>query len=378
MNDKKTNNKVGVFGKLKKVLNSIVKSYISEVETNSSVEVGVFEKKFDGVKKTILEDQAKLKEEIRLTKSELKEVMAAAKKSVIDLYNGKVSFEDDFMEEFGDFDFDDEDFEEFDESAFESEVTSDTVPIQSHIPEERLNQIALSLLFNLAKADSLFAKFMQENENLVLDIISRVKVLNINPDNTPYISHKAYVDLSCEALELASSFQREPIDPDHKENDNPEARAIHNEKRDELLDDIIEIVEALMDVYMKDDMITLAVHGILNKVYAVYLEYHFYHKDGTVADTVNKEETKIGVIHWFLSDVFVNKVRIFDKFGYVCVIARNLEHISFTDFIALGIAFSFGLLNLSEKHVELHERLVQFIVKCNNVITNQNDIFEEE
>lgn len=223
MNDKKTNNKVGVFGKLKKVLNSIVKSYISEVETNSSVEVSVFEKKFDGVKKTILEDQAKLKEEIRLTKSELKEVMAAAKKSVIDLYNGKVSFEDDFMEEFGDFDFDDEDFEEFDESAFESEVTSDTVPIQSHIPEERLNQIALSLLFNLAKADSLFAKFMQENENLVLDIVSRVKVLNINPDNTPYISHKAYVDLSCEALELASSFQREPIDPDHRAEDNPKA-----------------------------------------------------------------------------------------------------------------------------------------------------------
>ena len=66
MNDKKTNNKVGVFGKLKKVLNSIVKAYISEVETNSSVEVSVFEKKFDGVKKTILEDQAKLKEEIRL------------------------------------------------------------------------------------------------------------------------------------------------------------------------------------------------------------------------------------------------------------------------------------------------------------------------
>lgn len=378
MNDKKTNNKVGVFGKLKKVLNSIVKSYISEVETNSSVEVGVFEKKFDGVKKTILEDQAKLKEEIRLTKSELKEVMAAAKKSVIDLYNGKVSFEDDFMEEFGDFDFDDEDFEEFDESAFESEVTSDTVPIQSHIPEERLNQIALSLLFNLAKADSLFAKFMQENENLILDIISRVKVLNINPDNTPYISHKAYVDLSCEALELASSFQREPIDPDHRAEDNPKARAIHNEKRNELLDDIREIIEELMDIYMKDDMVTLATHGILNKVYAVYLEYHFYHKDGTVADTVNKEETKIGVIHWFLSDVFVNKVRIFDKFGYVSVIARNLEYMTFTDFIALGIAFSFGLLNLSEKHVELHERLVQFIVKCNNVITNQNDIFEEE
>ena len=84
---------------------------------------------------------------------------------------------------------------------------------------------------------------MQENENLVLDIISRVKVLSINPDNTPYISHKAYVDLSCEALELASSFQREPIDPDHDIDKNPKARAIHNEKRNELLDDIREIVE---------------------------------------------------------------------------------------------------------------------------------------
>ena len=375
MNDKKTSNKVGVFDKLKKVLNSIVKAYISEVETNSSVEVTVFEKKFDGVKKIILENQAKLKEEIRLTKSELKEVMAAAKKSVIDLYEGKVSFEDDFLEEFGDFDFDDEDFEDFDESAFESEVTSDTVPIQSHIPEERLNQIALSLLFGIAKSDSLFAKYMNENEAVVINIINRVKVLNINPDNTEYISHKAYVDLSCEAMELASSFEKEPITNDYT---SQKEVTKHNDKRQELLDEIKMLLESLLDIYYNDDMITLAVYGILNKVYAVYLEYYFYHKDGTVADNVNREENKIGVIHWFIVNVFVEKVRIFDKFGYVCAIIENNKYLSFIDFIGLGIAFSFGLLNLSEKHVELHQRLMQFVVKCNDLIANQNDVFEEE
>ena len=375
MNDKKTSNKVSVFDKLKKVLNSIVKAYISEVETNSSVEVGVFEKKFDGVKKTILESQSKLKEEIRLTKSELKEVMAAAKKSVIDLYEGKVSFEDDFLEEFGDFDFDDEDFADFDESAFESEVTSDTVPIQSHIPEEELNQIALSLLFGIAKSNSLFAKYMNESEAVVIDIINRVKVLNINPDNTPYISHKAYVDLSCEALELASSFEKEPI----SDNYTPKKEVTkYNDKRQELLDEIKILVESLIDVYYNDDMLTLAVHGILNKVYAVYLEYHFYHKDGTVVDNVNREENKIGVIHWFIVNILVAKLRIFDKFGYVCAIIENNKYLSFTDFFGLAIAFSFGLLNLSEKHVELHQRLMQFVVKCNDVIANQNDVFEEE
>mgnify|MGYP000872572152 CR=1 FL=1 len=363
MNDKKTNNKVGVFGKLKKVLNSIVKAYISEVETNSSVEVSVFEKKFDGVKKTILEDQAKLKEEIRLTKSELKEVMAAAKKSVIDLYNGKVSFEDDFMEEFGDFDFDDEDFEEFDDS-FESE---EAVPIQIHVDNSQLNSIAMSILFEVARKDADFAKYMKEKETTITDLINRVIVTKYNPEDTNFINHQTYVSLSNEAIEIAASYGPIPIKDDKIE--------LETGKRNSLVKETSEILHELMKIFRDDSVATLATHSVLNKVYAIYLDYYYYYDNRVEKD---KFDTQIGVISFFTDRVLVPKVKFIEDFNFICYCSTELtSSYSTVDVTALAIAFKYGLLNLADKHPELHSRLMSFVVRCHEEISNVSDAFSK-
>lgn len=363
MDDIKKTNKASVFSVLKKAFSSVIKMYVSDVKDNSSIEVKPMKITFDDIKKEVLEQQAKLKENIRLTKEELREVSELAKKAALDIYEGKVSFDDDFAEEFGDFGFDDEDFEEFDDS-FESE---EAVPIQIHVDNSQLNSIAMSILFEVARRDTDFAKYMKEKETTITDLINRVIVTKYNPEDTNFINHQTYVSLSNEAIEIAASYGPIPIKDDKIE--------LETGKRNSLVKETSEILHELMEIFRDDSVATLATHSVLNKVYAIYLDYYYYYDNRVEKD---KFDTQIGVISFFTDRVLVPKVKFIEDFNFICYCSTELtSSYSNVDVTALAIAFKYGLLNLADKHPELHSRLMSFVVRCHEEISNVSDAFSK-
>lgn len=363
MDDIKKTNKASVFGVLKKAFSSVIKMYVSDVKDNSSIEVKPMKVSFDDIKKEILEQQAKLKDNIRLTKEELREVTALAKKAALDIYEGKVSFDDDFAEEFGDFGFDDEDFEDF-EDSFESE---ETVPIQMHVDNGQLNAMAMSILFEIARKDTEFASYMKEKETTITDLINRVTVTKYDPAETNFISHQTYVNLANEAIEIAASYGPIPIKDDRIELDTG--------RRNSLLREVSELVNGVMDEFRNDSVATLATHSILNKVYAIYLDFYYYYSERTEKD---KLDTQIGVISYFTDRILVPKVKFIEDFNFICYCSSEVSAAHSTvDVTALAIAFKYGLLNLADKHPELHSRLMSFVVRCHNEISNVSNAFSK-
>lgn len=353
MDDIKKSNKISVLGKLKKLFGSVVKAYASSVQSNSKLKFQPIEKEFGSLKEEIIKQQNKLKENVRLTKAELKELVGIAKKAVIDAYNGKVSIEDDLEEEFKDMDFEDDDFGD---EGFESLED----PVIIHLPEIKLNMIAMSILFELARKNVDFANYLKENETKVTDLISRIKVVKEDPRGENFISHNSYVNLCCEAIEFGASYSNIPL-TDNKV-------MMDKEHRDELIQEINYVVKELYKVFLEDNVATLAVHSILNKVYGIYLDYYTYSND-TVSKA--KDETLVGTIDYFVDRRLCKDIDFIAKFNMIAFSAIEYDYgISEVDTTAVAIAFRYGLLNLADKHPELQSRLMSFVVRCNEEISN--------
>ena len=353
MDDIKKSNKVSVYGKLKKAFSSLFKAYADSVQSNSKVKFQPMKKEFGSLKEEILKQQKKLKENIRLTKEELKELVGIAKKAVKDAYEGKVSIEDDLEEEFKDMDFEDEDFED---AGFES--LDD--PVIVHLPEAKLNMIAMSILFEIARKDVDFANYLKDNEVKITDLISRLKVVKEDPRGENFINHNTYVNLCCEAIEFAASYSVMPI-TDNKV-------AMDKERRNDLIEEINYIIKELHRVFTEDTVVTLAVHSILNKVYGIYLDYYTYNNDRS---SETKDEKFIGAIDYFVGRKLCKDVDFISKFDIIAFSAAEYNFgMSEVDITAIAIAFRYGLLNLADKHPELQSRLMSFVVRCSEEISN--------
>lgn len=328
--DRKEAVRASLFGSLRKVMSGLISGYLDDVETNSSIEPKVLANKFEDYKKQIIELQNKKKEELRLTKDEIIDTLKEAKKSVKELLSGKAATMDDLL---GEFEFDDEDFKEFDEPGTESNE------ILLPEPEEKLNRFAMMMLFQIGSVEKEFCDYLTSNQEGVLDLVSRSKLVKTEPtpEPTPILTGVQYQDLAQEALDYVQPLMGEPPARDRK----PLSEAVLN------------ALTELDDVFNNDRIATTAVYAILYKVQMVYYDY-------VQRKNSNPEEiSMVARMYDFVSNRVIPSSIHYKKFAEITKTILPSE----LDSLYLAMAWSFGLLNLNDRHPDLQGKLMAVVTQ---------------
>lgn len=315
--------KASVSAALRKVMSGLVKGYIDDVKTNSSVDVSVIGMKFDDFKKQLIERQNKNREELKLTRDELKETFREAKQSVKELLKGEVATMDNL---FGEFEFDDTDFTDYEDPGLESEEVKTYIPE----PEEKLNRFALMILFHIGGINKEFNQYLVNNQASVIDLIARVRLTKTDPVNLDTIIGTEYRSIAMESEEYVKQDLPEP---------KPVDRSTER-------DHAISIIKDLDKVFNEDRIATTAVYAILYKAQFVYNDYI---QRQNPSPALSSEAARIGEF----ANIVINSYVYYEMFVELSkgVLPSDL------DALYVAMAWEFGLLYLTEKHPDLHSRI---------------------
>ncbi len=323
MDKAKEAKKLSLFAGIKKGLSGLIKVYLDDVKSNSNTEPKVLDMKFEDFKKQTLELAAKKKDELKLTKDEIKESFNDAVKSVKEIFKGEFSTSEDF---FKDFMLDDDDLDDFDFEEAEEDVD---VPVMVHESEDTINRAALTLLFEIAASNKEFGEYLANNEIAVRDMLNRVKIASVDPSNyvePPILDSFTYREVATESLE-AGEYKEEEI----------ESKSCN-------LTDLYDCLRKLKEVYQKENTALLAAHSVIHKAEYVFFAY-FLPKNTDIM-----EEARLSVLERFVKEKVVTANPHYGRFVHICKDVFESE----VDSVCLAIALRHGFLDLRNKYPEVY------------------------